>query len=709
VKSAWTATFDAARRSGIGINEARRLTNVLIAAILTAGPDDDDDAIKCRVHELMMPPVLSITLAKESWWSIVDTAAAALMTDTVGGIDYDCWVREFQRADPSRKNLGAYATPAPFAEALAAAAVPEARAGRLVRIVDPACGAGALLIACLDRLHPRQGVARRNAALRLFGMELDPAARELACLHIWMAAGAHPRDLKTIAKNVRCGNALLHDWLNEEPYDVLVMDPPWESLRHKTSDPGHEADREATIHRMDDRRSGAGSLPDLFSAQGTGDRNLCKAFIELAPHLLSPNGRIAALIPGAFSSDEGMVELRRMYLAHFALEAWTSFENRGKAFDIDSRYKFGIIVGNRSTEGTTTLALRAFAVEPREVSAPHVIVNRDELASIGGPVGIIPDITSKTELDVLTTMLTSGSPFFADGEFGEVRYRREVDLTLGRHKGIFERLERRSHTWNGDGTMNVGSSGTFVPVLEGRMVGQYDFFQKSWVTGQGRTAVWRDNGDDPLDSCRPQFVARPMEDLSHRLAICDVTSATNSRTVHATVVPDGWVCGNTAPVLRFDSERAMYAGLAILNSLTFDWLARRMVSGLHLNKFYLSCMAWPAIGSQELEELASAGRQLAALGPRRPLGLDVGSAQEPSDLRASIEATVAAGYSLDHEALTFMLGKDTTDRRGFWRYYAAVPQALIDAQQAVDRLAQSNNLIEHRRSAVRQNVEDQYR
>lgn len=686
MNTAWNAVFHAAAHRGMLPADARRFTNLLIAAILTMDAEDDDEAIELRIRSLMMAPKFPLAFKSAELSMLIELAIEKLAEAISDGVNYDSWVREFQRADPSRKNLGAYATPAIFADALAEAAITIARRKSKLRIVDPACGAGALLVACLDRLHPERGRARRDAALNLFGMELDPAARELACLHIWMASGAHDGDLEKIALNIRCGNALLHSWCNEAPYDVLVMNPPWESLRHKASDAAQMSEREATIRRINTHCRGATGLPDLFSAQGTGDRNLCKAFIELAPHLLTPNGRIAALIPSAFTSDEGMFDLRRLYLEHFSLESWTSFENRAKAFDIDSRYKFGIIVGSRSTQGTKTIALRAFAVRPEEVKAPHVIVGREQLDVIGGVVGIIPDITSEVELDILTTMLTRGIAFFEDSELGKVRYKREVDLTLGKQKGLFSRLEQRPHVWNDDATMRVCSEGTFVPVLEGRMVGQYDFFQKSWVEGQGRTAVWRDNGEDPLQSCRPQYVARPMVETQHRLAICDVTSATNTRTVHATVVPDGWVCGNTAPVLRFGSSRSMYAGLAILNSLTFDWLARRMVAGLHLNKFYLSCMAWPQIGAQELEILSKAGMALAATAPRYPLDLRQGASSSSVEVRARIEAIIATGYGISSSDFAFMLANDPNDRRGFWRYYASEPQGEMIARRSLDLL-----------------------
>ena len=686
MKSAWNSVFRAAK-GYVSPVDARRLANLLIASILTAQPEDEPEDMAREVRRLMLGPEISVDLEQPHWIKLVEAATEAVIADTRNGIHYDDWVREFQCADHGRKSLGAYATPSSFAEAIARAAIPRPQSGSDLRIVDPSCGAGALLVACLDKLAPEVGPSRRLAALNLYGMELDPAARELACLHVWMAAGAHEGDLQRIAKNIRCGNALLHPWHDEAPYDVLVMNPPWESLRHRTADPVQASHRDATLQRINKKTPGNDGLPDLYSCQGSGDRNLCKAFIELAPHLLKASGRLSALIPAAFTSDEGMSELRALYLEHFSIETWTGFENRGKAFDIDSRYKFGILTGAKSRLGTHRLGLRAFAVEPDETEASHVFVSREKLKLIGGPVGIIPDITSEQELDILSTMLLRGKAFFDEGEMGPVRYKREVDLTLGKQKGLFSRLENRPLIWNNDATLRVESSGTFVPVLEGRMVGQYDFFQKSWVEGEGRTAVWRDNGDSPLQSCRPQYVARPTENLQNRLAICDVTSATNTRTVHATVVPDGWVCGNTAPVLSFSSSQAMFAGLAILNSMTFDWLARRIVSGLHLNKFYLSCMKWPDLASNEMKVLAEAGRILAASVPRPPLELGSASNGESENKSAAVEALVAKGYGLSPTELTFMLSNDVRDRRGFWRYFASMPSSRKVAARSTELLS----------------------
>lgn len=683
MKDVWNTLFDASCLIGLAIDDARRVANLTLCA--TLAPGTGKIALGRRARALARHPAPFLNLRAAEW-----RALSVLATPARGGRptadDVDDWVRAFQQADPNRKNLGAYATPRSFAEALADMALPD-RSDRQASIVDPACGAGALLIACLNRIEPKSGTARRAAALRLHGMELDPAARELACLLLWISAGGIEEDLEPITSNVRCGNAILHDWTGERRFDALVMNPPWESLRHRSEDAAQDTERLRTTERISRAMGGASGLPPLFSAQGGGDRNLCKAFIELAPHIVRDGGRIAALVPAAFASDEGMADLRTLYLDHLSLISWTGFENREKAFDIDSRYKFGIVTGTRSSRGTSRIALRAFATRAEELLTGHVVVERSALDAIGGPVGMFPDITSAAELDVLRKMLSAGTPLFHDGELGIVRYGREVDLTIGKQKGLFDRLEDRQLRWNDDATIDIGDDGRFVPVVEGRMVGQYDFFQKSWVEGHGRKAVWRNNGDAPLAQCRPQYVARRVSGAQHRIAICDVTSATNARTVHASLVPDGWVCGNTAPVLRFERREAMLAGLAILNSMTFDWLARRVVSGLHLNKFYLASLCWPTLDSDDIAALADAGRRLTSVAPRRPLDVERGEDDAATCTNVLVETIVARGYDLSSRDLRFMLSEDGEERRGFWRYYASNPDALHVARRAYTLLA----------------------
>lgn len=69
-----------------------------------------------------------------------------------------------------------------------------------------------------------------------------------------------------------------------------------------------------------------------------------------------------------------------------------------------------------------------------------------------------------------------------------------------------------------------------------------------------------------------------------KLAIMDVTSATNARTMIASVLPD-MPCGNSAPVLSSNHPPVLLT--AILNSFVYDFVARARCGGLHLNYFVI--------------------------------------------------------------------------------------------------------------------------
>lgn len=577
---------------------------------------------------------------------------------------YDQYVGLWQGEEEDRKNKGAYATPRALADEVAR----KLSGDSSKRVLDPSCGTGALLLAVLReqfRRDPNPQAIRRQAS-NLHGIDIDPVAVEIAQLSLWLASHNARVPLEVFRTNIRASNALTRTIPGWDSFDALVMNPPWESLRQDPigSTSSASAIRAEILARLRQSRQYADDLPPLYSAQGVGDVNVAKLFIELAPHLTVNGGQIVAILPGAWSSDLGMRPLRELYLNSTAISSWTGFENRERIFpSIDGRYKFGVLSCVRDPRGTTELSTRSFASKPVHVRARHVKVDRPSLLEIGGSHLAIPELGTRAERDTLTRIRSKGEPFFSDEHVS--KYRREADLTLDRTKG---RLIHREE---------AEDLALYVPVLEGRMVGQYDFFQKSWLSGSGRTATWVLNGETTLDECRSQFVAEPGAHDGHRLAICDVTSATNARTVHATWVPPTWVCGNTAPVLQFEDRTSCFAHLAVLNSLTFDWQARYAVAGLHLNKFYLENLRFPRLGQTEIRHLAAHACNI-LLSNKRVWGLDSKSVATIAEMAAStsheislitIERMVADGFGLSKTMLKTVLDPRQSNRRGFWRYF----------------------------------------
>lgn len=692
MSAVWDAVHVAAKV--VCSTEAARLANVCIAAAVQHhGRTRRTKAWSATVlqgalQELALSPLPECDDDAWSWERLAERAKDAVhLGQSSEGMH--SWAAAYQRATATQKALGAYATHNAFASALARISIEPLARDRIYRIVDPSVGAGNLLLAAIE-LYGR-GVSDahlKRFILSLHGVELDPYARELCCLLIWTIGATCGVTLKQVARNIRQSNALTLDWWDkDEPYEVLLMNPPWESLRHSVEDdPGGE--RARTVARLAAPRVCAHDLPPLYTAQGTGDRNLFKAFVELVPHLLVEGGRMGALLPAAFASDAGMSQLRERYFEQFKIARWTSFENRGGYFPIDSRYKFGLLAATRSRVGTQQFSVRSFAREPDEVDAPHIALDQADIRLIGRRYHIIPELAQQHELEILRTALRAGCPLFEPGPLGVVRYRREVDLSLG--KAQFQHVASRKLLSCGDATFLDENGRRLVPLLEGRSVGAYDCFQKTWVSGAGRTAVWRENADQSLSQCSPQYVISPLPDLPPRVALCDVTASTNTRTVIATKVPSTWRCGNTAPVLEFENDLFAFAGLGVMNTMVFDWVTRRLASGLHLNKFILEGLVWPRLDRESLPAAAFASWSICVARPRSGLSPDellkpswsAGESIKRARPRPPIEAAVvlevltARGLGLSRWDLEAMLENDRGDRRGFWRYFDAEPQAL---------------------------------
>jgi hypothetical protein len=229
------------------------------------------------------------------------------------------------------------------------------------------------------------------------------------------------------------------------------------------------------------------------------------------------------------------------------------------------------------------------------------------------------------------------------------------------------------------------------------MIGQFDFSEKGWVSGKGRSAVWR---EIPWEDKRiePQFLMReedfgsvaPGVDGRGRAGFMDVTSATNRRTMIAALIP-AFPCGNKVPILSTSASAT--ALVAALCSTVFDWELRQRLGGVTLNYFIAeeTCLPTPASTTRAAEMVA---RRLAAagdamLGEFRGIATSHKSVRrlwaitphERLRLRAMLDAIVAVLYGLhradfawilkdcDHpvERLSDRAFARQLDPKGFWR------------------------------------------
>ena len=123
------------------------------------------------------------------------------------------------------------------------------------------------------------------------------------------------------------------------------------------------------------------------------------------------------------------------------------------------------------------------------------------------------------------------------------KFCREVDMTKERPKFL--------------GRATPGA----LPLVEGRMVQAHRFGVKGHVSGTGRRALWEAYaiGDSRL---APQFWIR-LSDMPSanqhradvlRVGFCDIAGQTNERSLMASLIPAGVVCGNKVPTILFPED-----------------------------------------------------------------------------------------------------------------------------------------------------------
>ena len=248
-------------------------------------------------------------------------------------------------------------------------------------------------------------------------------------------------------------------------------------------------------------------------------------------------------------------------------------------------------------------------------------------------------------------------------------------------------LSRDGDTW----IREENIEDTALPLYEGRMIGQFDFSQKGWVSGKGRAAVWRQipwKGKQ----IEPQFLMRASDyesatpsTWSPKLTHMDIGSATNMRSAIGSFVC-GLPAGNSAPTLHLSSVHRCLNLTAVFNSITFDFITRLRVTGLHLNYHILEQNPLPRLSESAASAIVLMARKLCLTAQwfaPRSLALQRGG-NEPSALAAAerlrlwaaLDALVAVSFGLDFDELSRILkdcdrpvptARAGLDPKGFWR------------------------------------------
>jgi hypothetical protein len=471
-------------------------------------------------------------------------------------------------------------------------------------------------------------------------------------------------------------------------FDAVLGNPPWEQTEIGEQEFWSSYDlgilettsqkvRSSIIKRLKSSLPRVSEIWDSYTALVDGDFRVTKAiysyqvaevdgketvgrpdafrlFSERCVQLAKDDGYVGLVLPSAFHANEGATGIRRLYLNKTQINHCYSFENKRKLFEIDSRFKFAVIVCKRDNDGTRSFRAGFYLHDDKLLfsemqSDVHLLTySREFVETTGGAHLTFVECRDPQDVQILTKCYE-----VAPHKFGDFADNYSIKLTQG-----------FSLTRENDLLMPITQlSQMSLPVREGKT-----FFQ------------YLDAWDTPIRYTTPlkRLIGKAhwLESVKYyRLAFRKVASATNERTVIFALLTPGSVftdsvCCETTPQERINSNANLTA--AVCNSFTFDWIARKKV-GANVMFFLLRTLPFPNLDDNLRGFLTHSALRLTCnhvgyaplweeqLGSewREPTPAHtfpvLASDDERWQVRAAIDAVVAQAYGLSREQYAHVL------------------------------------------------------
>jgi Alw26I/Eco31I/Esp3I family type II restriction m6 adenine DNA methyltransferase len=487
---------------------------------------------------------------------------------------------------------GRFYTPWSVADELALSALEKVPTTEHLRIVDPFCGDGRLVVAAL-RAAPkvRPDLARSTWDVSLW--DLDPTAADAACESVRWALAEAGLDGRV---SLRIGDSFEAAGEFDGAFDLVLTNPPWDVLKPDRRELSALVPDDAVTytHRLREQsrtlvKRYPQSAPSLrFSGWGV---NLARVGVELALRITSPTGVCGVVSPASLFADQLSAKLREWMLSKYSVTKVDYYPAEARLFsNVDQ-------------------AVATFVAKPGATRPFQSLFRR-----FGADRNVLEEWDYRASDEVLRERDFS-LPVHVSSALGNL-------LDTISHYPTFRDLEspRSNGLWAGREFDETGYRALVARdghlFLKGRMIERYG-------SPPAEPVRIRDNGRQ-----LPRSVA------FERIVWRDVSRPSQARRVQATVIPGGWVTGNSLNVAYFRDQNPVRtrALAAIINSDIFEAQARAYLATAHVSLGTVRKCRVPNLS-------ADAERTLASLAARRLAG--------DSSVESEINRTVAVSFGLD--------------------------------------------------------------
>lgn len=470
-----------------------------------------------------------------------------------------------------------------------------------------------------------------------------------------------PNTFKEEVNEVARANRFFH-WCVEFPevfadgggFDVMCGNPPWDKLQMEDEkwfvgkddsivNAANQAARNKKIDQLKEtnpalyheyisaRESVASQSKYIkssgrFSLTNRGKIELSSLFAELCTEFSKEAWGL--VIPTSIAFGDSTKYFFEKLVTENRLISLYDFENKEKLFNIHAMYKFCLLTAGQQQD------------KPREVSGGFYLTRLDHLldpnriykletadfAKLNPNTKTCPVFRTSKDA-ALTKKLYCNAPILINEESGENPW--DVRLaTLFNMATASSQFKTRQQLLDMGG-LQIGNcfdvnGNRFVPLYEGKMIWFYnhhygEFPMEDVTRPSSIPSTPSETLQDPFSALRPWYWVKE-EDVESKLiktdsednilwewthsfyiGFRDVTNATNERTCVASLMPSTSGAGDKAPLV-FTSRGLIpsCALLAMMSSLTFDFVARQKVGGSSMGFFMMKQL--PFLTPEQIQE-----------------------------------------------------------------------------------------------------------
>lgn len=405
-------------------------------------------------------------------------------------------------------------------------------------------------------------------------------------------------------------------------YDVVLGNPPWEKIRFeekkfyalytnaiahnhfKSSRTTEIAETELSNVQLSEyskeyKNEIEKAKSDLkknsfFDLSNNGELNTYALFTDAAVKLKTKRGVVGLVLKSAIVTSQVNQKLFKYLTRKSFVVAIYDFINRKKIFNIDSRERFCFLLLGNSKSENFHVSMNLSEVSEIEKAKSEIKMSYERLKLLNPFTGMLPNFSNKREADFLLRV-SYDFPFFKN-VYENVRFGRIVHLTS--HAEFITKKKADDN----------------VPIYEGKFFNQFDgkFSGFNGVAyelryGNKTSSVIIDESKKEISDYFPEsrfFInAEKWQQLSknhnekYMLAWRSLTSATNTRTCIATVLPF-IPASQSVQFLTTNQNDLLYLS-GLFNSVVFDFILKKKLSGIDLTQSVINQMPVPEISQLE--------------------------------------------------------------------------------------------------------------